>query len=183
MTRYQFLKSCGFSGGALFALLSCVREEDSIIEARIGNPDGETFINPDGSVTDVYGNTVGGGNPTTTGPDQSLIITTAALEALNALYRVDVTNPLYTRLLTRNNFLVLGNTFVVALSRTGVFIAATVVCSHEFNRSVRYQNGEWYCPQHGARFSLTGSGLNDYGKNGIKVYKTAFDGKTIVIYE
>ena len=174
MTRYEFLKASGFTGGALFALLSCVREDDSIVDALTRNPDG-SFTNPDGTPVD--------GGITGEGPDESFLISTEELEKIEPLYRVDVTSPIYTTLLTRNNFRVLGNTFVVALSRTGQYIAATVVCSHENNRSISYRNGEWYCPQHGARYSLTGSGLNDFGKNGIKVYKTAFDGQTIIIYE
>jgi nitrite reductase/ring-hydroxylating ferredoxin subunit len=175
MTRYEFLKSCGFTGGALFALLSCVEESDSFVEALTQNPDG-SFTNPDGTPVDD-------GTAGAVGPDQNLIISTEDLEKLRPLYRVDITSPLYTRLQTRNNYVVLGNTFVLALSRSGAFIAATVVCSHENNRSVQYRNGEWYCPQHGARYTITGQGLNDYGKNGIKVYKTAFDGQTVVIYE
>lgn len=174
MTRYEFLKSCGFTGGALFALLSCTREEDSYVEALTRNPDG-TFTNPDGTPVD--------GGSTGAGPDESFIVSPEELENISFLYRVDVTNPLYTRLLTRNNYVVLGNTFVLALSREGKFIAATVVCSHENNRTVTYRSGEWYCPQHGARYSMTGTGLNEYGANGIKVYKTAFDGQTILIYE
>ncbi len=174
MTRYEFLKSCGFTGGALFALLSCTREEDSYVEALTRNPDG-TFTNPDGTPVD--------GGSTGTGPDESFVISTEELENISFLYRVDVTNPLYTRLLTRNNYVVLGNTFVLALSREGKFIAATVVCSHENNRTVTYRSGEWYCPQHGARYSMTGTGLNEYGAKGIKIYKTAFDGQTILIYE
>lgn len=173
MTRYEFLRSCGFTGGALFALLSCVKEEDSYVEAMTRNPDG-SFTNPDGTPA---------GGVTGSGPDESLIISTKELEALDFLYRVNVSSPLYTRLLTRNNYVVLGNTFVLALSREGRYIAATVVCSHENNRTVSYRNGEWYCPQHGARYSLAGKGLNEYGAKGIKVYKTAFDGETIVIYE
>lgn len=174
MTRYEFLKSCGFTGGALFALLSCVNEEDTVVNALIRNADG-SYSNGDG--TPINTGTTG------VGPDTSLIVNSTELDKLSPLYRVDTSSPLYSRLLTRNNYVTLGNTFVLALSKDGVYLAATVVCSHEFNRSISYRNGEWYCPQHGARFSTTGSGLNDYGKNGLKIYKTAFDGQIIVIYE
>lgn len=174
MTRYEFLKSCGFTGGALFALLSCVTEEDSYVKALTQNPDG-TFTNPDGTPV--------GGEPTGSGPEEDTRISTEELEKINFLYRVDLENPLYARLLTRNSYMVLGNTFVIALSREGKFIAATVVCSHENNRTVTYRSGEWYCTTHGARYSMTGAGLNEYGAKGIKVYKTAWDGQTLVIYE
>lgn len=173
MTRYEFLKSCGFTGGALMALLSCVNEEDKFVDALTRLPDG-SFLLPDGTPA---------GGTTGTGPDIQHQITPEELAKIQFLYRVDTSSPLYTRLLNRNSYMVLGNTFVLALSREGRFIAATVVCSHENNRSVSYRAGEWYCPEHGARYNMDGRGLNEYGSKGIKVYKTAFDGQTVIIYE
>lgn len=170
MTRYEFLKAAGFTGGALFALLSCTSEEDSVVDAL---------------TLDANGNPIGSGTGSTeTGPDESLIISTEELEALTALYKVDTTSSAYAKLLVRNNYVVLANTYVLALSKAGKFIAATVVCSHENNRRVYYrgETDEWYCPVHGARYSLTGGGLNNYGSNGLKIYNAAFDGKNIVIY-
>ncbi len=174
MTRYEFLKACGFTGGALLALLtSCTQEEDSFVNALIQNPDG-TFSNADGSPLYPENNL---------GPDEQFTISSEELEKISFLYIIDTSSPLYSRLLQRNNYMVIANTYVVALSRTGEFLAATVVCSHENNRSITYRSGEWFCPQHGARYNTSGVGQNDYGKNGIKVYKTAFDGKRIIIYE
>ncbi len=173
MTRYEFLKSCGFTGGALMALLSCVNEEDKFVDALTRLPDG-SFLLPDGTPA---------GGTSGTGPDIQHQITPEELAKIQFLYRVDTSSPLYTRLLNRNSYMVLGNTFVLALSREGRFIAATVVCSHENNRSVSYRAGEWYCPEHGARYNMDGKGLNEYGTKGIKVYKTAFDGQTVIIYE
>lgn len=174
MSRYQFLKSIGFTGGALMALISCVNESDGFVEALTRNPDG-TLINPDG--TPVEDSTLA------TEPDESYKISTEELEQISPLYRVDLNNPVYAKLLIPNNFVVLGNTFVLALSRDGVYLAATVVCSHELNRTISYKNNEWYCPVHGARYNLEGTGLNENGKNGIQIYKTAWDGETVIIYE
>ena len=155
------------------ALLSCVNEEDKFVDALTRLPDG-SFLLPDGTPA---------GGTSGTGPDIQHQITPEELAKIQFLYRVDTSSPLYTRLLNRNSYMVLGNTFVLALSREGRFIAATVVCSHENNRSVSYRAGEWYCPEHGARYNMDGKGLNEYGTKGIKVYKTAFDGQTVIIYE
>lgn len=173
LSRYDFLKSCGFTGGALMALLSCVNENDKFVEALTQNPDG-SFTNPDGTLVE---------NGSGLGPDILQFVDSEMLENITPIYRVDLTNPLYQKLQIRNNFIVLGNTFVLALSKTGQYIAATVVCSHENNRTISYRNGEWFCPQHGARYNLDGKGLNDYGKNGIKVYKTSTDGELLIIHE
>lgn len=171
MTRYEFLKSCGFTGGALMALLSCVGEQEVGALTRL--PDG-TLLKPDGSpVEEITGS----------GPDPVFQITTEELEKIQYLYRINITDARYAKLLVRNQYITLGNTFVLALSREGKYIAATVVCSHENNRTISYRFGEWYCPEHGARYNMSGTGLNEYGTKGIKVYKTAFDGETIIIYE
>lgn len=159
MNRYEFLKSCGFTGGALLTLLISCGKDIPGIEP----PDDD--------------------GPVAGGPDESLKITTEELEKISPLFRVDLTSPLYSKLLVPNNYMVLANTFVLALSKRGVYIAATVVCSHEKNRTISYVKNEWYCPVHGARYNLDGKGLNENGKNGIKIYKTAWDGDTVVIYE
>ena len=174
MTRYEFLKYSGFTGGALFALLACVNEEDTVVDALTRNPDG-SFINPDGTLV--------GGSPTGSGPDQDFVISTEELEAITPLYRVDTSGVIYAKMLVRNTYVVLGNSIVLALSKEGQYIAATVVCSHENKRAISYSNGEWFCPLHGARYTPVGKGVNANGSRGIKVYKTAFDGQTVFIYE
>lgn len=174
MTRYQFLKSCGFTGGALLALLSCVKEEDKFVAAMSQNPDG-SFNLPDGTPLDDGSSLLG--------PDEKFFISPEELENITPLFRIDLSSPIYARLLKRNGYMSVANTFVVALNKEGKYVAATVECSHERNRTVTFQFGEWFCPQHGARYNTNGNGLNEYGKNGLTVYKTAFDGQILVIYE
>ncbi|MBP8156343.1 MAG: (2Fe-2S)-binding protein [Leadbetterella sp.] len=192
MTRYQFLKSAGFAGGSLMALLSCVKTDDSYVEALVQNPDGTTGE----TATTETGNTTGTGTTTgtdtTTGTtttkvaatkaDSTKFITTDALSKITAKIKIDLTSSTYAKLNTLGGYLVLSSTYVIALSKTGKFIAATVTCSHEPKKRVIYSNEEWYCTDHGARFSLTGSGLNSKGSKGLTIYKTATDGNTLIIY-
>ena len=45
MTRYEFLKSMGFKGAALMAVMSsCIREEDTYIEALTVTPTTGTTV-------------------------------------------------------------------------------------------------------------------------------------------
>lgn len=195
MTRYEFLKSAGFTGASLMALLSCVKTDDSYVEALVQNPDGTTGETATTGTTIGTGTTTGtgttSGTGTTTGSgtttaaskaDSKQFITTEALSKITAKVTIDLKSATYAKLNTLGGYLVLSNTYVIALSKTGKFIAATVTCTHEPKKRVIYSNEEWYCTDHGARFSLTGSGLNSKGSKGLTIYKTATDGNTLIIY-
>jgi nitrite reductase/ring-hydroxylating ferredoxin subunit len=176
MTRYEFLKSAGFSGGALMALLtSCVRESDKYVDALTVAADGTT------TGTTTTGTTTG---TTTTGTTTSNIgvITTEELNKItNTKLKIDLTSSTYAKLKAVGGYMVVSG-IVVALSKSNTYVAATVTCSHEPKNRIIYSNNEWYCTDHGARFSLAGAGLNSNGKKGLAVYKVATDGKTLVVY-
>jgi nitrite reductase/ring-hydroxylating ferredoxin subunit len=176
MTRLDFLKSVGFRGPALMALLtSCVREEDTFVEALTAqNLVSET---PAADTTSLGGTT-----------DASMKLQSAAAittEALNAItgvkLRIDLTLSANAALLKVGGYLVKSG-IVVAQSSSGVVVAATQTCSHEPKNKVIFNKTEFYCTEHGARFSLTGAGLNTFGRAGLTIYKTATDGNTVVIY-
>ncbi|CAH0994655.1 hypothetical protein EMA8858_00767 [Emticicia aquatica] len=179
MTRYEFLKSMGFSGAALMALLtSCVREDDKYVNALTVSPDGSTT----GTTTTETTGTTTTGTTTTTTTNATGVITTEELNKItNTKLKIDLTSSTYSKLKTVGGYVVVSGV-VVALSKANTYIAATVVCSHEPKKQVIYYNNEWYCTAHGARFSLTGSGLNGNGRGGLSVYKVATDGKTLVVY-
>ncbi len=190
MTRYEFLKSLGFSGGALMALLtSCVREDDKYVNALTVAPDGSTTgTNTTGTTgTTTTGTTTATTTGTTTGTttttsNVSGVITTEELNKITSTkLKIDLTSTTYAKLKTVGGYMVVSN-IVVALSKANTYIAATVTCSHEPKKQVIYYNNEWYCTAHGARFSLTGAGLNSNGRAGLTVYKVATDGKTLVVY-
>lgn len=184
MTRYEFLKSMGFSGAALMALLtSCVRESDRYVNAVALTPDNSAGTNPTTGTTTTT--TTGTTTTTTTGTTTSNVtglITTEELNKItNTKLKLDLTTSTYSKLKTIGNYTVVSG-IVVALSKANTYVAATVTCSHEPKNRIIYSNNEWYCTDHGARFSLTGSGLNNNGRKGLSVYKVATDGNTLVVY-
>lgn len=161
MNRYEFLKSMGFRGGALMVLLtSCIREEDTYVEALT--------ISPSSNTTPVVT------TPPTTG-------TTDLSTIKNPLVTIDLTASANAALKTVGGYLVKSG-IVIAQASAGVYVAATQTCSHEPKKRVIFNRTEFYCTDHGARFDLTGKGLNSFGSKGIAVYKVATDGKTLVVY-
>jgi len=176
MTRLDFLKSIGFKGPALMAVLtSCVNKEDTFINAL--SVQKETTTVPVTEIPVV--------SPTTAGSVKlvsPMAITTEALNKITGVkIKIDLTASASAGLLKVGGYLVSGG-IVVAQSSTGVIVAATQTCSHEPKKNVIFNKTEFYCTKHGARFSLTGAGLNTYGNGGLTIYKTATDGNTIIIY-
>lgn len=169
-SRYQFLKSMGFKGAALMALMtSCIREEDTYVEAL--------SINPNSSTGTSTGTGTGTGNST-----GSTIGSTTDLSTItNRLLTIDLAATANAALKTVGGYLVKSG-IVVAQSSAGVYVAATQTCSHEPKKKIIFNKTEYYCTDHGARFDLTGKGLNSFGSKGLTVYKTATDGTTLVVY-
>ncbi len=179
MTRYQFLKNAGFTGASLWSLLACVSEDDKFITPNeiINTPSATpTVPNTSAPVTTTPGTT-------TKTTDVTKIISTAELTKItNTKLKIDLTINANKALLNQGGYQRFNNTYVVALSKAGLYIAAPVLCTHDPLKDVIYSNEEWYCTAHGARFTLAGKGLNKNGNKGLVVYKTVTDGKTLVIY-
>lgn len=75
-----------------------------------------------------------------------------------------------------------NNGVVVARNLSGDFVAATRVCSHEGNKRIVFQNNEFYCPVHGARYNQNGTGLNSFGSGGLTIYNTSLSGNTLRVF-
>lgn len=88
-----------------------------------------------------------------------------------------------TTLNTVGNYLI-TNRIVIARISDSSFAAVTQICTHENRAKVIYQNssGEFYCTEHGARYTTGGVGLNSEGKKGIISYNTELTGTTLRIY-
>ena len=86
--------------------------------------------------------------------------------------------------LKKNGGYVVVKNVVIAKDKDGNYVAATQICSHEGRKEVYYTSilNEFYCPAHGARFSMAGKGLNGNGSGGLKIYKTAIEGSLLRIY-
>ena len=182
MTRVDFLKSIGFTGAALVAVLTgCVREGDTVVDALV-LPGPQTSTAP-GSTTGSTTTTAPTTSTTTTGtPATTTTGTSVDLSGItNRLLTIDLSSTAATALRTVGGY-VTQSGIVVAQVSAGVYAAVTQTCSHEPRKNVIFNKTEFYCTVHGARFDLTGKGKNSYGSKGIAVYKVATDGKTVVVY-
>lgn len=173
MNRVEFLKSMGFKGASLMAVLtSCVNKEDTFVEALVVST----------TPTTGTGSSTGTSTGTTTGTPVTGTITTDELNKItNVKLKIDLTASSVSSL-TKVGGYVIQSKIVVARTGTNTFAAATQTCTHEPKNKVIYSQGEFYCTDHGARFSLAGAGLNSLGSRGLTTYKTATDGKTLVVY-
>ncbi|NEU70059.1 Rieske (2Fe-2S) protein [Spirosoma agri] len=177
MTRYEFLKSMGFTGAALMAALtSCVRPEDTVVDA-LTIPGTTT---PVASTTSPTTSTATSG--TTTSPSTTTTASGVDLSSItNRLLTIDLASSAASALKTVGGYLVQSG-IVVAQTSSGVYVAVTQTCSHEPKKAIIFNKTEFYCTVHGARYDLTGKGKNSFGSRGIAVYKIATDGKTLVVY-
>lgn len=98
-------------------------------------------------------------------------------------FTIDLTATANAALLVNGGYIV-KNQVVVAKTTAGNYVAATQICSHEGKTQVYYNavNNEWNCSAHGARFSLTGTGLNGNGSGGLTIYNTQLTGNTLRIF-
>jgi nitrite reductase/ring-hydroxylating ferredoxin subunit len=158
MTRYEFLKSMGFTGAALMAALtSCVNPEDTYVPV--------TRI--DGSIS--------------TTPTVPVTPTTNISSITNPLLKIDLAT---SALKTVGAYIIQSN-IVVAQVSAGAYAAVTNLCSHEPKRKVIYDKNasQFYCTDHGATFDLKGVPLpNSITNRAITAYQVATDGKTLVVY-
>lgn len=195
-SRYEFLKKMGFQGGALMAVLaSCTQQEDSVLESLIVNKNGETVAALDSTKTSAAvstpststGGTTNGG--TTTGGSTSSTsmplgkVSTAELSNVKSpLVKLDLSISSSAALANTGGYITVNNAIVIGRTASGDFVAASNLCTHEPKRRVIFNKTEYFCTDHGARFSLTGANLNTVARSPLTVYKTANDGKTLIVY-
>jgi nitrite reductase/ring-hydroxylating ferredoxin subunit len=95
-------------------------------------------------------------------------------------FTVDLSASSSSALMNNGGYIVKNNT-VVAKDLNGNYVAATNLCSHEQKRKVIFRNGEYYCTEHGARFNLSGNGLNSDGSGGLTIFKTSLEGTILTV--
>ena len=99
---------------------------------------------------------------------------------INYLLTIDLNSSDYKALANVGGYIIQSR-IVVAQVSSGVYAAATQTCSHEPRNRVVFRNNEWYCTDHGARFSLNGAGLNQRGSRGLSVFKVTQEGSILYI--
>ncbi len=190
-SRYEFLRKMGFQGGALMAVLaSCTQAGDSVLESLIVNKNGETVASLDSTTNasaasstsgSTSGSNTNGGSTSTSLPIGK--VTTAELANVKSpLLKLDLALSTYKALATTGGYITVNNAIVIGRAATGDYVAASNLCTHEPKRRVVFNKTEYFCTDHGARFSLTGANLNTVAKSPLTVYKTANDGKTLIVY-
>jgi nitrite reductase/ring-hydroxylating ferredoxin subunit len=203
-SRYEFLKKMGFQGGALMAVLaSCTHEGDAVLETLIVNKNGETVSSLDstkissastsGAVSGgtasggtTSGGTTSGGTPpggvTSTTLPLGKVTTAELAKVSNPLVKLDLTSSSSSALTNTGGYITVNNAIVIGRAASGDYVAASNLCTHEPKRRVIFNKTEYFCTDHGARFSLTGANLNTIARSPLTVYKTANDGKTLIVY-
>lgn len=95
-------------------------------------------------------------------------------------FTIDLTAAEASPLMNNGGHIIKNNT-VVARDLSGNYVAATNLCSHDQLRKVIFQNGEYYCTEHGARFNLAGTGLNSDGSGGLAIFQTSLEGNILTV--
>jgi nitrite reductase/ring-hydroxylating ferredoxin subunit len=98
-------------------------------------------------------------------------------------FTIDLKDPANSQLAGVGGFVV-ANNVVVAQVTTNHFVAASLLCSHQGLPEITFDNSQniFSCNAHGAAFDLTGKGLNERGKNGLKIYQTSLSGNKLRIF-
>ena len=104
---------------------------------------------------------------------------------------LDLDDPRNGNLRDEGGFVVRDNAVVVARTLDGGYAAASLVCSHQQNLAMTYDetSGEWLCLVHGARFDeSTGASLNAVPPENempppLTIYRTSLsaDGRTLTV--
>ncbi|MEY2793445.1 MAG: hypothetical protein RJA76_1437 [Bacteroidota bacterium] len=182
-SRFQFLKAVGFTGPALLAALSsCTQNEDFNVDSLVLNSNGESVADlnstspsaPSSGATP--GGTTGGSTGSTTGG------TTGGGTTVNALAKIDLNSSTASNLKNAGGYIIVNNLYVIGKTANGNYVAASNLCTHEPKRRVIFNKTEFYCTDHGARFSLTGQTLTTIARSNLTVYKTQVDGTILTIY-
>lgn len=176
MKRVEFLKSLGFGGASLLALLTSCQQQQllppGVVASGIPGSTAPSSTTSPGSTTAT---TPGSTTATTTPPTNA---TTAP--GTNALLTLNLTDAANAALMNNGGYIT-KNGIVIARTSKGLYVAATQTCSHEPRKNIVFQSDTYGCTVHGARFDLTGRGLNSLGVSGLKVYTVTVDGNMLSI--
>jgi cytochrome b6-f complex iron-sulfur subunit len=95
---------------------------------------------------------------------------------------VDFTIDVSTGPLATNGGSINQGGIIVARTLAGSFIAVSAACTHE-GTTVQFQSASssFYCPNHGARFSSTGSVTNGPATKALTQYKTTLTGTSLKV--
>lgn len=85
-----------------------------------------------------------------------------------------------TALANTGGYTIVSNV-VIANTGNGNYVAASITCPHENKNAIKYTQGVFYCPEHGAAFSTNGSCTNGVTGRALKIYTVTKSGNTLKI--
>jgi len=102
--------------------------------------------------------------------------------ASNVDFTLDLTSSQYSALNTVGGS-VAANGIIIARLSANEFTALSRACTHE-GTAVNYRSSQndFLCPNHGARFSTTGSVLQGPARTALRKYNTELTGTSLRIY-
>lgn len=100
----------------------------------------------------------------------------------NVDFTLDLTLPVNTALAAAGGYVYSGG-IIIARTTAGSYIAVSQSCTHE-GVTVQYQdaNNRFYCPGHGATYSISGAVTGGPAGSALKQYNTALSGNSLRIY-
>lgn len=100
----------------------------------------------------------------------------------NVDFTLDLTSSANSALQSNGGYMV-SNGVIVARTTAGAYIAVQSSCTHE-SYTLIYQgsSSRFYCTNHGASFSNSGSVLNGPASKSLKVYNTTLTGSSLRVY-
>jgi len=96
---------------------------------------------------------------------------------------VDFTLDVSNGALSRNGGYLVSGGVLVARTSTGNFIAVSAACTHQ-GTTVQYvsSQNDFYCPNHGATFSATGSVTRGPASRSLARYNTTLTGTSLRVF-
>lgn len=100
----------------------------------------------------------------------------------NADFTLDLSSSQYSTLNTAGGS-VAANGIIIARLSTTEFVALSRACTHE-GTAVNYRSSQkdFLCPNHGARFSTTGSVLQGPANSSLRKYNTTLKGTSLRVF-
>jgi Rieske Fe-S protein len=97
-------------------------------------------------------------------------------------FSLNLSDQAYANLKTNGGYVVV-NDVVIAKTITGTFVAVSRICSHQANKAIVYNAGEFFCTVHGSRFSESGKVIGGPAINNILQYQVVLLSNTLTITE
>lgn len=112
-----------------------------------------------------------------------LLVGCSKSDPVPAPTNVDFTLDVSSGVLSKNGGYLVHSGVLVARTLAGSFIAVSAACTHQ-GTTVQYESSQndFYCPNHGAMFSATGSVTRGPASRSLAQYNTALTGTSLRVF-